>query len=144
MSGSSSLTDFDITAIDFIDNYLTGHQLWSRLLIVVLVVLFAVYIHCFGSKKSVEKSSVVCDWRQTPHISDISNHKTINFDNNNKALIEPKTTAKFVLRRRQMVEVVDHRMDMNYGTNQDGYMEQEEEWEREGLLYAIPLYHVYF
>jgi len=32
-----------------------------------------------------------------------------------------------------MVEV-DNRLDMNYNNGQDGYMEQEEEWEREGLL----------
>ena len=135
MSGSSSLTDFDITAIDLIDEYITGHQLWSRLLIVVFVVLIAVYIHSFGSKnpnKSVEKSSVVCDWRQTTQTN-----KTINSDKNNKPLIERKTVPQFVLHSRQMVEVVDHRIGMNYQNSQDGYMEQEEEWEREGLLYAI-------
>ena len=128
-----SLFQSDSTSTDlsdhYSDHYSTGHQFWYRLLAIVLIALIAIYVHLFGFNKSVVNRYLGSDSTLTESPN--------NLHIINEPLIPSKTWQQFVPRRRQMVEVVDHRMDMNYNTSQDGYMEQEEEWEREGLLYAI-------
>ena len=124
MSGSSSISHTDFVNSALFDQYFSGHESWPTFVLSLLIVASAVvYLTVFNTSKQ-------------KHLVDTQENNAS--DNNINPPIEPKTEYQFLCtRRRQMVEVVDNRLDMNYSTSQDGYMEQEEEWEREGLLYAL-------
>lgn len=124
MSGTPSITYADYINSALFDHYFSGHDSWPTLVVSVLIIASAVvYLTLFNTNKQ-------------KHL--FANNPNNAFDNNVKQLIQPNTDSQFVCsRRRQMVEVVDSRLDMNYSNSQDGYMEQEEEWEREGLLYVF-------